>query len=151
MKYKLATNKPELAVSLFSRTGTIHQEFLRIRLAETGAGKRKLPEDREYELLAEEREKILDESRPPVIRRYKATFDEAKWASVKDGVLKDALKQRWETDKEFQDIVNAARLKGKYLLYYSTAANDLGGVRKPDGRIEGDNKIGKYIMELAGF
>jgi len=151
MKYKLGANKPELAVSLFSRTGTIHQEFLRIRLSETGAGKRKLPEDREYELLAEEREKILDESRPPVIRRYKATFDEAKWSSVKDDVLKDAVKQRWEEDKEFQDIVNAARLKGKYLLYYSTATNDLGGVRRPDGRIEGENKVGKYIMELAGF
>lgn len=151
MKYKLATNKPDLAVKLFSRTGQIHQEFVRIRLGETGAGKRLLPEDRDYELLNDEREKVLDEARPPVIRRYGATFDEAKWMSVKENALREALTQRYTKDKEFQDIVNAVRAKGKYLLYYSTAADGLGGVRRADGRIDGENKVGKIIMELAGF
>jgi predicted NAD-dependent protein-ADP-ribosyltransferase YbiA (DUF1768 family) len=151
MKFKLATNKPDLAVKLFSRTGQIHQEFVRIRLGETGAGKRLLPEDRDYELLNDEREKVLDEARPPVIRRYGATFDEAKWMSVKENALREALTQRYTKDKDFQDIVNAVRAKGKYLLYYSTAADGLGGVRRSDGRIDGENKVGKIIMELAGF
>jgi predicted NAD-dependent protein-ADP-ribosyltransferase YbiA (DUF1768 family) len=86
-----------------------------------------------------------------VIRRYGATFDEAKWMSVKENALREALTQRYTKDKDFQDIVNAVRAKGKYLLYYSTAADGLGGVRRADGRIDGENKVGKIIMELAGF
>jgi hypothetical protein len=151
MKVKLAGGNQELAEALFSRTGTIHQEFVAIELAETGRGKRKLTEDRKYELLADERDRVRDESVPSALRRHGVTFDPAKWATVKDQVLRDALNQRFTEDAEFQRIVMAAKEKGKYLLYYSQAADELGGVRKQDGRIEGENRVGKIIMELAGF
>jgi predicted NAD-dependent protein-ADP-ribosyltransferase YbiA (DUF1768 family) len=151
MKVKLAGGTPELAEALFSRTGTIHQEFVGIELAETGRGKRKLTEDRKYELLAEEREKVRDESVPSALRRQGVTFDASRWATVKEQVLREALTQRFRDDAEFQRIVLAAKAKGKYLLYYSQAADELGGVRKQDGRIEGENRVGKIIMELADF
>lgn len=151
MKVKYGAGNADLAESLFSRTGTVHQEFLAIRLSETGRGKRKLPEDRNYELLSEEREKVRDESTSSALRRHGASFDPAKWAVVKDKMLREALNQRFSEDAEFQKIVLAAREKGKYLLFYSQTADDLGGVRKSDGRIEGENKVGKMIMEIASF
>jgi hypothetical protein len=151
MKVKLAGGNPDLAEALFSRTGTIHQEFIAIELAETGRGKRKLTEDRRYELLADERDRVRNESVPSALRRHGITFDPGRWATVKENVLREALSQRMRDDAEFQRIVMAAREKGKYLLYYSQAADELGGVRKQDGRIEGENRVGKIIMELAGF
>jgi predicted NAD-dependent protein-ADP-ribosyltransferase YbiA (DUF1768 family) len=111
----------------------------------------KLTEDRKYELLAEEREKVRDESVPSALRRQGVTFDASRWATVKEQVLREALTQRFRDDAEFQRIVLAAKAKGKYLLYYSQAADELGGVRKQDGRIEGENRVGKIIMELADF
>jgi predicted NAD-dependent protein-ADP-ribosyltransferase YbiA (DUF1768 family) len=151
MKVKYGAENPELAEALFSRTGTIHQEFIAIELAETGRGKRKLSEERRYELLAEEREKVRDESSVGALRRHGAVFDPVKWALVKDKVLREALSQRFNEDAEFQKIVMTAREKGKYLLFYSQAADELGGVRKADGRITGENRVGKIIMELGGF
>jgi predicted NAD-dependent protein-ADP-ribosyltransferase YbiA (DUF1768 family) len=151
MKVKLAGGNADLAEALFSRTGTIHQEFIGIELAETGRGKRKLTEDRKYELLAEERERVRDDSVPSALRRQGVVFDPAKWATVKEQVLREALGQRFKDDAEFQKIVLAAREKGKYLLFYSQSADELGGVRKLDGRIEGENRVGKIIMEIAGF
>lgn len=151
MKVKYGAENADLAEALFSRTGTIHQEFIAIELAETGKGKRKLTEDRRYELLAEERDRVRDESVPSALKRQGAAFNPAKWAVVKDKMLREALNQRFTKDAEFQKIVLAAREKGKYLLYYSQAADDLGGVRKADGHIEGENKVGKIIMELAGY
>jgi hypothetical protein len=152
MKVKLASNNPDLAETIFGREGSIHKQFLTIRIAETGGYKRPLDEDRDYELLAEEREKVLSESKPNSIAKYsKTVYDEAKWATLKDKLLREAITQRYTKDAKFIKIVNAAREKGKYLLFYSQAVNDLGGKRKEDGSIEGQNKLGRFIMEIAGF
>lgn len=152
MKVKLASNNPDLAETIFGREGSIHKEFLTIRIAETGGYKRPLDESRDYELLAEERDKVQSESKPSSIYKYNKTiYDEAKWATLKDKMLREALTQRYTKDAKFVKIVNAAKEKGKYLLYYSLAATDLGGKRKEDGTIEGQNKVGKFIMEIAGF
>lgn len=153
MRYKVASNKPELAASIFGTEGTIHQKFLRMRLLETDAGSKVLPEKREKELLKLEATEVRDAIRPGTFKKYKATFDEARWATQKDVVLREAVRQRWETDARFRKIVEAARDKGKTLLYYAPGANstNLGGIRKADGHIEGDNLLGKIMMELAGF
>ena len=92
-------------------------------------------------------------SRPSSFKRYRSTFDEAKWASKKDEITKEGLRQRWENDKRFRKIVEAARDKGKTLLYYAPGAHssNLGGVHKNTGIIEGENLSGKIIMDLAGF
>jgi hypothetical protein len=108
---------------------------------------------REKELEKLEMAAVKEASRPSAFKKYKAVFDEAKWASKKDEVLREGLRQRWETDARFRKIVEAARDKGKTLLYYTPGANssNMGGVRKNTGLIEGENKIGAIIMELAGF
>ena len=153
MRYAVASNAPQLAATIFSREGTIHQKFLQKRLVVSDVGKKPISEKNERELLKEEATEVRDAIRPASFKRYKATFDEAKWAAKRDDVLREGLMQRWQHDARFQKIVKAARDKGKTLLYYSPGANskNMGGVRKADGHIEGDNRIGKIIMELAGF
>jgi predicted NAD-dependent protein-ADP-ribosyltransferase YbiA (DUF1768 family) len=153
MRYKYASNKPELAGSVFGREGTIHQEYLRKRQTETEGGVNPLSPERERELNKLEMNAVRDAYRLSGFKRYRATFDDAKWASKKDGVLYEGLKQRWETDARFRKIVEAARDKGKTLLYYTPGSNltNLGGIRRSSGMIDGENKMGKIIMELAGY
>ena len=153
MRFRVATNTPELAGSLFGREGTIHQKFLRDRLLESESGAKPISEKRDKALLKEEAVAVREAIRPAAFKKYRSAFDEAKWATKKDEVLREGLRQRWEGDARFRKIVETARDKGKTLLYYTPGANsaNMGGVRKNDGRIEGENRIGKIIMELAGF
>jgi hypothetical protein len=153
MRFRKASDKPELAASLFGTEGTIHQKYQRTRLLETEGGTKPLPEKREKELLKQEGVEVREMIRPSVFKKYKATFDDARWATQKDEVLREGVRQRWEKDARFRKIVEAARDKGKTLLYYAPGANstNLGGVRRTDGRIEGENQLGRVIMELAGF
>jgi predicted NAD-dependent protein-ADP-ribosyltransferase YbiA (DUF1768 family) len=104
-------------------------------------------------LLKAESTAVRDAIRPTAFKKYKSVFDEAQWAVQKDDILKEGLRQRWETDARFRKIVEAARQKGMTLLYYTPGSNasNLGGVRKNSGVIEGENKMGKMILELAGF
>jgi predicted NAD-dependent protein-ADP-ribosyltransferase YbiA (DUF1768 family)/SAM-dependent methyltransferase len=153
MRYKVATDQPQLAASVFGEEGTIHQKFLRDRLAASQGGRKPLTEDQEHDFLKQEMTEVRFATRPTNIKKYKAVFDEAKWASQKDALLREGLKQRWERDARLRKIVEAARAQGKYLLYYTgaTVVGDLGGVRRTDGKIDGENKIGRILMELAGF
>ena len=158
MKYKLATDKPELAADIFSSKGTIHTKYLRQReqIAVQHKGdkeKRQVKEHEDQELLRAEAADVADAALPKTIKRYKAQFNEAKWIASKDDVLKEALTQRWKHDARFRKIVEAARAKEKYLLYYtgSSTISSFGGIRREDGRIEGENQVGKILMELAGY
>ena len=152
MMYKLASTKPDLASSLFSRDGSIHQEYVRQRLTETAGGTKPLPEERDYELLEEESKDVKAAMKSTTAKKYKAVFDETKWATVKDEALREGLAQRWETDARLRRIVEAARNQGKILLFYTPGAvTNMGGVRRDDGTIEGDNKMGQILMSLAKF
>jgi predicted NAD-dependent protein-ADP-ribosyltransferase YbiA (DUF1768 family) len=158
MKYKHATDKPELAPDLFSSKGTLHAKYLRLReqiASKHGQDKEKkqVKEAEDQELLRSEANDVADAALPKTIKRYKAQFDEAKWIAHKDDALKEALSQRWKHDARFRTIVEAAREQGKYLLYYtgSTTITSFGGIRRDDGHIEGENQVGKIIMELAGY
>jgi hypothetical protein len=151
MKFKLASNKPNLAKDLMSDKGKVHQDFALKRRAE--AVKQESPRD--FELLAEEAADVRKKMTKTYLNQYRVVFDENKWIPVKDKVLMDALKYRFEHDKRFRDGVEAARGLGKYLLYstkIAAVASELGGTRSlATGVIEGDNKIGRFIMEIAGF
>jgi predicted NAD-dependent protein-ADP-ribosyltransferase YbiA (DUF1768 family) len=151
MKFKLASNKPDLAKTLMSSAGQIHQEFLRKRRIEPI----KQESPRDFELLGEEAVKVRKMMTKTELNKFRVVFDEDKWIPVKDRVLMDALKYRWEHDKRFRETVEAARNAGKYLLYstkIASVASELGGTRSLSSSvIEGENKVGRFIMELAGF
>jgi len=154
MKYKVASDKPSLAQSIFGPDGTIHQKFLRQKQAEigVGAGAKPLTEAREAALLTEELKEIHTESRLAAMKKWKAKFDDAKWTSVKDELLENAVRQRWDKDARFHTIVEAAKQQGKYLLFFTgSASSEYGGKRTKEGFLEGENKLGKMIMKVAGF
>ena len=154
MRYKVATDKPGLSQSLFSPQGTIHQKFLRQKQAEVGvgAGAKPLTEAREAALLVEEMKEIHTEMRPAAMKKWKAKFDEAKWNSVKDDLLEEAVRQRWTKDARFHTIVEAAKQQGKYLLFFTgSSSSEYGGKRTKEGYLEGENKLGKAMMKVAGF
>ena len=159
MRIKLATDKPELAESIFSREGSIHQKFLTDRVALTNAGTKPLSEEEDTRLLEAEVAAVKDAMREPFLKRYwRGTtgkiVDEAKWATVKGEVIEDAINQRWTKDARFRKIVETARDRGKYLLYYTpgAASSNVGGIRSTKtGVIEGQNMIGKTMMRLAGY
>ena len=152
MKFKLATDKPELAKTIMSQEGRVHQKYLAQRQSETSSGARALTADRDTELLKAEAEEVRFESRPQAIARYGAAYDDSKWLAAKDKVLNDALTYRWTNDKRLRKIIEAARDQKKYLLYYTgtSSGSELGGKRRTsDGRIDGANKVGKIYMKLA--
>lgn len=158
MKYKVTTDKPELGPDLFSSKGTIHTKYLRQReqIAHKHKGEKErglVKEHEDQELLRAESADVAEAALPKTIKRYKAQFDEAAWLTQKDDILKTALIYRWKHDARFRRIVEAAKQKNKYLLYYtgSSTITSFGGVRKDDGRIEGENQVGKILMELAGY
>jgi len=151
MKLKLGSNKPNLAKDLMSSTGRIHQDFVLKRRAESVK-----PESaRDFELLAEEANDVRKKMTKTYLNQYRVSFDDVKWIPIKDKVLMDALQYRWDHDKRFHAGVEAARALGKYLLYstkIAAVASELGGTRSlTTGIIEGENKVGRFIMELAGF
>ena len=154
MRYKVATDKPGLAQAIFSPTGTIHQKFLRLRDAEkgVGAGAKALTEDREAELITEELKEVHGEMRISGIKKRGAKFDENRWNEVKDDLLKEAVRQRYAKDARFRKILDSAKQQGKTLLFYTgSASSEYGGKQTKDKYLEGENKLGKAMMEIAGF
>jgi hypothetical protein len=151
-KYQ-ASDKPEQGELLFSREGIIHQTLLSQRQIETEQGTKALDPRRSTELLLQEWKQVKDESSSAGMKRRKAVLDEGKWLTMKDEVLEEGIKQRWEKDALFRKIVEAVRRKGLYILYDTgiLSGSELGGKRKADGTIDGENKVGKIIMRLAKF
>ncbi len=150
MKLKLASNKPILAKQLMSTAGSIHQAALIKRRTKGGIS---LDSPYDIELRGEESNEVKKALLKKSLNSLRATFDETAWIPIKDNVLNNALSYRWENDKRFHTIVEAARNQGKYLLYSSDSpGSELGGVRSPaTGRIDGENKVGITIMKIAGF
>jgi mRNA (guanine-N7-)-methyltransferase len=151
MKLKVASNKPQMAKDLMSTSGKVHQDFALKRRIESV----KQESARDFELLAEEAADVRKKMTKTYLNSSRTVIDDAKWIPIKDKVLMDALKYRFEKDKRFRDTVEAARNAGKYLLYttkIAAVASELGGTRDiASGKIVGENKVGRFIMEIAGF
>ena len=102
----------------------------------------------DFKLLADE----IDMVRKINYKKYRITIREDIWNSIKDNVLMEALRFRFTNDVRFIKGVTTARGYPKYLLYTSTAGSELGGTRNvKSGKIIGDNKVGRFIMEIAHF
>jgi hypothetical protein len=152
MKLKHASNKPNLAKDIMSSTGSIHRSF-RLQRHDKGIE----PESGEdFRLLTNEITMVRKTiSTKTNLNKYRIIIDDMKWNSIKDNVLMEALRYRFTNDVRFIKGVTAARDLGKYLLYSTTAnmgGSELGGVRNSATRkILGDNKVGRFIMEIANF
>ena len=153
MRYKYATDKPTLATAIFGQESpVIHQKFENLRRAEMGPSQKPLAANRDAQLLLEEVKAVHAEMKPAAMKKHNAKFDEIKWNAVKEGLLEEAVKQRWTKDQDFRTILEAAKQQGKTLLFYTnSASSEYGGKRTAEGFIEGENKLGKMMMKVAGF
>ena len=165
MKLAHTSNSPDLAITLMSTSGSIHQKYsLERRQKQIKAGSEST---KDYELLDKEVDDIKKAMTKQYLNRFKVTFDENKWnrpliatdpLSFRDRVLMDALIYRWENDDRFRRIVEAAREQKKYLLYSigpKSSESELAGAREmtgpQKGKIKGGNKVGIFIMQIAAF
>jgi predicted NAD-dependent protein-ADP-ribosyltransferase YbiA (DUF1768 family) len=88
--------------------------------------------------LSEIRKKVKD------IKKY--GFNQEAWDEQKEAILDEYVFQRYETDEEFQRILEAVKEQKVRLAFYTgpTTANELGG------GMEGDNLYGRALMALVG-
>lgn len=145
-KYKIATNKPDMAQTLFATFGTIHQEYEGLRSASSD-------EKEIVKLYEEEGSAYKNESSEKGMKKHKVTFNKDKWDSVKESLIMDYVRQRFERDERFRSILKKIGELSAKLVYYVDAkgSNELGGIIKDNGSIEGENIYGKALMELVGF
>jgi len=152
MAYKLATNKPDKAVALFSRGGDIHRSFNERRVVQVGVKGKALSEDEDWAMLKDETAAVHLAMTPAGFKKNGVVFDESRWLVAKDAMLRAAIEQRYTRDAKFRQIVDTLKAKGKYLLnYVKSPTNELGGQHSKEGKIVGANKVGKLIMEVANF
>ena len=151
MKLKEASNQPNLARTLMSTKGQIHQQFGFARLRET------INEEsvRDFKLLMDEAKEVHKEMSKGALTGRGVVIDESIWQTQKDEFLANALKFRYQRDARFQSIVEAAKADKKYILYLSNVEvgiPELSGVRHGVKKtITGGNKVGRFIMKLARF
>ena len=95
---------------------------------------------------------MRDQIKPVEIKRSGAKWNEAKWTEGRDAIMRQYVQQRYETDAEFKRIMNAIKSKNGLLVFYNGARpTELGGIVKEGGKIEGENKLGKFYMATVGL
>ena len=173
MKLKHAVRLPmqsdaSMMHTIMSVDGAIHKNALKSRM-----GKNIVFESKEdYALWAAEAMAIRKYMiKPAIVSAAGGTMDEEKWNPIRGQVLRDALRYRFLTDGRFQKAVLAIKRDNQsplYLLHVKDSKNstvgepgsesakvspsELYGKRNPStGVIEGQNEVGKAIMEIAGF
>ena len=151
MRFKYASKKPELAANYFGEQGRIHQAWLVERMKEAKKSKTgMLKIEQQNELLEKETAEV--ETEMERLKGLRETgYDSGIWATIKYKLLEEAIRQRLSADKWFCVIVSAALAQGKYLLYHDEQPNsELGGSRViRSGLIQGQNKYGNFILQLA--
>jgi hypothetical protein len=158
MKLKHLGKKAGAAKTLLSTTGTIHQSFLP-KYAKKSTESEKAYKERVLDVLEEELAEVKKQTTNKALAKFGVSIDQDQWDIEQEPYLRYGLESRWTTDAKFRQIVQAAKDKGKYLLYYlkgkklgGNPTGPLTGRRLPaTGQIEGGNLIGKLIMEIAGF
>lgn len=150
-KYQTATNKPDLGAQLFSTTGNIHQEILEKERTMTTAGgaAKVLTNDERASLAAEEAEKIREEAQLKNIRKTGAKYTASKWEDEKERVIVDYIRQRFEGDAHFAEILAALAAK-KARLVYTGVGSEMGGTVSGDA-INGENLYGRALMRAVGL
>ena len=143
LKYALASNKPELGAQIFSIAGNIHQKYEAQKPGKTA--------DEVAALIEEEGIAMRDAQKPPAFRKTGTKFNQEAWDAVKERVLADLVRQRYEGDEHFRKILAAlAKLKARLVYYTQGGTTELSGSEK-EGVIQGDNLLGRAYMKQIGF
>jgi SAM-dependent methyltransferase len=139
--YKIGTDKPELGPTLFSVNSNIHQTYIK--------GAQGANEDRKADLKDDEIAAIRNQIKPAEIKRTGAKFNAAKYLEEREQIMQSYIRQRYDTDPEFRRIIEAIKAKNGTLVYYNgPRPNEMGGIVRPNGSIDGENMLGKMYMSL---
>ena len=141
----------EFLQAMFGPEGSIHQRALRAEIHQRGDSN--LDEEKLRVILKEEFDELQKQTKPAAIKANGFLLKDADWTTQRERVLRYGLKQRWETDERFRKAVIALMKQNKYLLYYSplVGMSYYAGMRKANKTIEGENMVGKILMQLAGI
>jgi hypothetical protein len=148
-KYQVATDKPALGPQLFAVDGALHQKFETAR-AKPGANMEETVDNQiKQTRLASAKAKMT---------ALKAAWQPDTWNDRKENVYRTYLKERYDTDAKFKQMVDKAVESGlPVMLVNGSEYNELGVGLKEDGTMAldpegnptgGKNLIGKWIMEL---
>jgi hypothetical protein len=150
-KYQTATNKPALGPQIFSTLSNIHQEIYMKQLHLTGAGAAALvlSDEQKAAFAAEEAEKMKEEALLKNIRKTGARFNAAAWEEAKERAIVDYIRQRYEGDAHFAEIL-AALAAVKARLVYTGVGSEMGANVSGDA-INGDNLYGRALMRAVGL
>jgi hypothetical protein len=90
--------------------------------------------------------------KPAAVRKVGAKMNDEAWLSAEDRVLNEFVRQRFEGDKHFKEILEAvSSVKGRLVYYTAGGSTSLSGAVKSDGTIEGANAYGRALMRLVGL
>lgn len=143
-KYFHATNTPELGAQIFSLTSNIHQKHEVKKIGKSA--------DEVVGLVEEEGSDMRDAQKPAAFRKTASKFNQEAWNAVKERVLANLVRQRYEGDAHFREILNAlAEQKARIVYFTAGGTTELSGSLKSDGSIEGENLLGRAYMKQVGL
>ena len=142
----VASNKPGLRGPMFSVESTTHQT------AATERGEEAFNPE-QIDSYVEEGKKyygLIDT--PAKLRRTGIEINKELWNERKEQALIDLLKQRYDRDPAYKQIVDSIRSKKARVYFYSISGkdSDLSGTVSGD-EIRGANLLGRAVMYLAGL
>jgi predicted NAD-dependent protein-ADP-ribosyltransferase YbiA (DUF1768 family) len=146
-KIQVASKKPELGPQLFGVEGNLHQAIVAEEEA-LGAG---INEDQKNELAEKEVKAIFAAMKSKALKTVgiKKIVEEA-WEEQREEIIVDYVRQRFESDVKFQEILTALAAQGARLVYSYAASGDLAGSVE-DETISGDNLYGRALMRAVGL
>ena len=138
-KYLVATGTPALGRTLFSVDSVIHKKFEaeRVRIGSATT-----------ESVNNEAATMRTQTGESKMKKYPAW---ASWSSQREAIYKTYLGIRYTVDPRFKAMVKAIVAGGGEILFANgTAPSELGVGVLPDGSVVGgDNRVGKWMMELG--
>jgi hypothetical protein len=147
-KLQVASKKPELGAQLFGITGNLHQAIV---TEETALGAA-INDDQRAELAEKEVKAIFAAMKPKALKEVgiKKLVAEA-WEAQREAILVDYVRQRFEGDVKFREILAALGAQRARLVYSYAAAGDLAGGVEGEETITGDNLYGRALMRTVGL
>lgn len=145
-KYKYASAKPAVA-QLFTEEGEIHQKYS-LQRAEKGAD---LSEKEAHELQEKEGDEIHKFAKEGEMKKAGATLNKVIWGEKAPEITKAFVQQRYDRDNRFRKILDAIKNAEARLVYYTSASpTEFSGIVKAEA-IQGQNLLGKAMMEVVGI
>jgi predicted NAD-dependent protein-ADP-ribosyltransferase YbiA (DUF1768 family) len=147
-KIQVASKKPELGPQLFAVTGNLHQTIV----AEEAALGSAINDEQRAELAEKEVKAIFTAMKKKALKEVgiKQIVDEA-WESQREAIIVDYVRQRFEGDVKFREILAALGGVGARLVYSYSASGDLAGELEGEDTISGDNLYGRALMRTIGL